>query len=150
MSSGSRNNGKDAVYTRQATILRKNLLEWDRMLRTPRGEDWSTMLGRLNAALNQTGSMDRSIEDLMEHFVYLPRKSTANAQDVPFFLSTRLETANEETGATDATTGSTTGDAGDDQKMACVLAPDPVRYLSTYENQAAQLAAEFDDTITRF
>jgi hypothetical protein len=154
MSSSHRNTGKDAVYTRQATILRKNLLEWDRMLRTPRGEDWSTMLGRLNAALNQTGSMDRSIEDLMEHFVYLPRKSTANAQDVPFFLSTRLETANEETaqgqGATDTTTGSATDAASDDQKQAFVLAPDPVRHLSTYENQAAQLAAEFDDNMVRF
>lgn len=152
MSSGRRNTEKQAVYTRQATILRKNLLEWDRMLRTPRGEDWSTMLGRLNAALNQTGSMDRSIEDLMEHFVYLPRKSTANAQDVPFFLSTRLETANEETaqyqGAADATT--TAGAVGEDQKQAFVLAPDPVRHLSTYENQAAQLAAEFDDNMVRF
>jgi hypothetical protein len=29
-------------------------------------EDWSTMLGRLNAALNQTGSMDQTIEDLMD------------------------------------------------------------------------------------
>jgi hypothetical protein len=145
MSSGRRNTEK------QATILRKNLLEWDRMLRTPRGEDWSTMLGRLNAALNQTGSMDRSIEDLMEHFVYLPRKSTANAQDIPFFLSTRLETANEETaqgeGATDAIAGSA---AGYSQKQAFVLASDPVRHLSTYENQAAQLAAEFDDNMVRF
>jgi hypothetical protein len=149
MSSGRRNTEKQAVYTRQATILRKNLIEWDKMLRTPRGEDWSTMLGRLNAALNQTGSMDRSIEDLMEHFVYLPRKSTANAQDVPFFLSTRLEAANEET-AQDATTGSTTGAAGVDQKQAFILAPDPVRHLSTYENQAAQLAAEFDDNMVRF
>jgi hypothetical protein len=145
MSSGRRNTEK------QATILRKNLLEWDRMLRTPRGEDWTTMLGRLNAALNQTGSMDRSIEDLMEHFVYLPRKSTANAQDIPFFLSTRLETANEETaqgeGGADATAGSA---AGDNQKQAFVLASDPVRHLSTYENQAAQLAAEFDDNMVRF
>jgi hypothetical protein len=39
------------AFSRQATILRKNLNEWDRMLRTPRGEDWPTMLGRLNAAL---------------------------------------------------------------------------------------------------
>jgi hypothetical protein len=137
MSSGRRNTEK------QATILRKNLLEWDRMLRTPRGEDWSTMLGRLNAALNQTGSMDRSIEDVMEHFVYLPRKSTANAQDVPFFLSTRLETANEETALGEGTTD-------DNQKQAFLLASDPVRHLSAYENQAAQLAAEFDDNMVRF
>jgi hypothetical protein len=148
MNSNRRNTEKQAVYTRQATILRKNLLEWDRMLRTPRGEDWPTMLGRLNAALNQTGNMDRSIEDLMEHFVYLPRKSTANAQDIPFFLSTRLETANEETaeGANDATNTA----AGEDTKQSFVLAVDPVRHLATYENQAAQLAAEFDDNMVRF
>ena len=50
MSAQRRNNEQLAVYTRQANILRKNLTEWDRMLRTPRGEDWPTMVGRLNAA----------------------------------------------------------------------------------------------------
>lgn len=54
MSSGAprrRNNEHQQAFTRQGTILRKNLYEWDRMLRTPRGEDWPTMVGRLNAAL---------------------------------------------------------------------------------------------------
>ena len=50
MSAQRRNNEQLAVFTRQANILRKNLTEWDRMLRTPRGEDWPTMVGRLNAA----------------------------------------------------------------------------------------------------
>jgi len=51
MSAYSRRNEQQQIFTRQATILRKNLFEWDRMLRDPRGEDWPTMLGRLNAAL---------------------------------------------------------------------------------------------------
>jgi hypothetical protein len=46
-----RNNEQQQAFTRQATILRKNLYEWDRMLRTPRGEDWPTMVGRLSAAM---------------------------------------------------------------------------------------------------
>jgi hypothetical protein len=46
-----RDNEQQQAFTRQATILRKNLYEWDRMLRTPRGEDWPTMVGRLNAAM---------------------------------------------------------------------------------------------------
>ena len=51
MSAYSRRNEQQQIFTRQANILRKNLFEWDRMLRDPRGEDWPTMLGRLNAAL---------------------------------------------------------------------------------------------------
>ena len=86
---GRRNTEQQSVYIRQATILRKNLGEWDWVLRNPRGEDWPRMLGRLNASYNQTANMDQSIEDVMEHFVYLPKQSTANAQDVPFFLSTK-------------------------------------------------------------
>ena len=62
---GRRNTSEQqSVYTRQATILRKNLVDWDMILRNPRGEDWPRMLGRLNAALNQTANMDRCIEDV--------------------------------------------------------------------------------------
>jgi hypothetical protein len=39
-----RNNEQHHVFTRQATILRKNLSEWDYMLRTPKGELWPTMV----------------------------------------------------------------------------------------------------------
>lgn len=46
-----KNTEQQTVFIRQAAILRKNLHEWDRMLRDPRGEDWPTMLGRLNAAM---------------------------------------------------------------------------------------------------
>lgn len=134
MSSSSGITDQQAGFTRQATILRKNLLEWDRMLRTPRGEDWPTMLGRLNAAMNQTSSMDKSIADLLEHFVYLPRQATANAQDIPFFLSTRLETAGEETGS-----------AEEERSMA-----DAVQQLAKFESSAARLAAEYEENMVRF
>jgi hypothetical protein len=52
------------------------------------------MLGRLNAAaFNQAGNLDRGIDDASEHFAYVPRRCLANAQDVAFFLSTRLVVA---------------------------------------------------------
>ena len=50
-SGGSRDTEQQRVFIRQATILRKNLHDWDMKLRDPRGEDWPTMLGRLNAAM---------------------------------------------------------------------------------------------------
>jgi hypothetical protein len=132
MSSGRRTIEQQATYTRQATILRKNLLEWDRMLRTPRGEDWPTMQGRLNAALNQTANLDRSIDDVMEHFVYLPKQSTANPQDIPFFLSTRLEMPGDDA------IGSTEEAASNSFKG------DPVEKLTEYERNAAKLAAQYE------
>jgi hypothetical protein len=146
MSTGSRrssinnNNEQQSVFTRQSTILRKNLGEWDAILRNPRGEDWSKMLGRLNAALNQSANMDKSIEDVLEHFVYLPKQSTANAQDIPFFLSTRLEAPATEEGQSMIS----------EQPSSLVQGDDPVQVLSKYEMRAAQLAQEFDDEMVRF
>lgn len=136
-------------YTRQATILRKNLMEWDRMLRNPRGEDWPTMLGRLNAALNQTATMDRSIDDVWEHFVYLPKQATANPGDIPFFLSTRLEfvTASEE-----KKTNTGSNNQGENSGLGGMelLPSDPALALSQFETDAAQLAAEYEEIMVRF
>jgi hypothetical protein len=88
---------------------------------------------------NQTATMDRNIEDVMEHFCYLPKQSPANAQDIPFFLSTRLETpAMEESAATKA--------AAEKEKEA----GDPTQLLAQYENRAAQLAAEYEENMVRF
>jgi len=129
---------------RQATILRKNLYEWDRIIRDPRGEDWPSMLGRLNAALNQTGNLDGAIEDVLEHFVYEPRKCTANPQDIPFFLSTRLTTVDtvpDETSKTNAKV---------DQVYESTEESDPAKVLKRYENRAAELAAEFEESMVRF
>ena len=141
MSTGRRTGEQQSAYTRQAVILRKNLMEWDRMLRNPRGEDWPTMLGRLNAALNQASNMDRNIDDVMDHFVYLPKQATANPQDIPFFLSTRLETPATETSA----------EVKDEDVPAVTsFAGDPVQQLSTYESNAARLAAEYEENMIRF
>jgi hypothetical protein len=160
MSSGRRTNEQQATYTRQATILRKNLLEWDRMLRTPRGEDWPTMLGRLNAALNQTTNLDKSIDDVMEHFVYVPKQSTANPQDIPFFLSTRLElpstsTSTSSTGDTTTTTINNNNNNITTDDFATVLSNinfngDPVEHLTNYERIAAKLAAQYEERMVRF
>lgn len=126
------------AYTRQALILRKNLSEWDRVLRTPsRGEDWPSMLGRLNAALNQANSLDRAIDDVFEHLVYVPRKSTANAQDIPFFLSTRIETPPEN--ERDVPLMEALGDISQVR--------DPVQQLARFEGEAAKLAAEYEETM---
>jgi predicted RNA-binding Zn ribbon-like protein len=84
--------------------------------------------------------MDRNIEDVMEHFCYLPKQSPANAQDIPFFLSTRLETpAMEESAATEA--------AAERERNE---AKDPTQLLAQYENRAAQLAAEYEENMVRF
>ena len=97
------------------------------------------MLGRLNAALNQTANMDKCIEDVSEHFVYLPKKSTVNAQDIPFFLSTRLEVA-----ASEESLQQSTGE------IAITLGDDPIQVLSKYESRAAQLVQEYENDMTRF
>ena len=146
MSSGQRTNEQQATYTRQATILRKNLLEWDRMLNTPRGEDWPTMLGRLNAALNQAATLDKSIDDVMEHFVYVPKQTTANPQDIPFFLSTRLEIPPDDVGGIvdDQHSGSTTSSSRNEKKF------DPIEKLTNYERNAAKLAAQYEANMMRF
>lgn len=52
-----------------AIILRKNLYEWDRMLRTPRGEDWPAMVGRLNAAMVRVLVVCAIIEAMQVSFI---------------------------------------------------------------------------------
>ena len=43
-------NEQQQAFLRQANILRKNLNAWDGMLHSAWGEDWPSMVGRLNAA----------------------------------------------------------------------------------------------------
>lgn len=112
------------------------------VLHDPRGEDWPKMLGRLNAALNQTSTLDNSIEDVMEHFVYLPKRATANPQDIPFFLSTKLDSS-----VSDDRTSSKKKDSTVQDLMAL---GDPVQVLSKYEDQAAKLAQEYEEEMVRF
>lgn len=160
MSYGRQTTEQQAAYVRQATILRKDLLEWDRMLRTPRGEDWPTMLGRLNAALNQTVSLDRNIEDVMEHFVYVPKQASANPQDIPFFLSTRLETPSEIMTTATTSTTSATASTNTSPTDATVLPRqdnakkhfrgDPIKRLHEYDKQASKLIAQYEENMVRY
>ena len=139
---------QQSTFTRQATILRKNLGEWDMVLHNPRGEDWPKMLGRLNAAMNQTSTLDNSIEDVMEHFVYLPKKATANPQDIPFFLSTKLDSSASDERA--STSSSATKKKKDSTVQDLLALGDPVQVLSKYEEQAAKLAQEYEEEMVRF
>ena len=117
-------NSLGAAFTRQATILRKNLLDWDHQLHSKSGEDWPTMLGRLTAATHLT----LPIPDVGEHFVYVPLKATANPQDIPFFLSTKVV---EPEGM------SSSSEEEDDQ--------DPIQRLANFEAAVAQLTKAYPD-----
>uniref|UniRef100_A0A7S2LT75 Uncharacterized protein n=1 Tax=Leptocylindrus danicus TaxID=163516 RepID=A0A7S2LT75_9STRA len=137
---------QDAIV-RQASILRKNLLEWDYVLHTPaRAENWPTMLGRLNAALNQAGNVDDGIEDLLEHFVYLPKKVTANPGDIPVFLSSKLAPIPGMLGSTDDNTAKNIAK----RKSTDEIKDEPVKKLQRYENEVANLASMFENSIVRY
>lgn len=109
------------------------------------------MLGRLNAAFNQAGNLDQGIEDSSEHFVYVPKKCTVNAQDVAFFLSTRLVTA----AGGENSNGKEGGAGGDDDVGGLSSSQyyggeEPATRLRRYEGQVAELASEFEDGMVRF
>ncbi|KAL7486884.1 hypothetical protein ACHAW6_012490 [Cyclotella cf. meneghiniana] len=149
-------NEQQQAFLRQANILRKNLNAWDGMLHSARGEDWPSMLGRLNAAFNQTGNLDQAIEDATEHFVYVPKKSTINPQDIAFFLSTRLVTAasgdnsNDENATGEHGPESREGFEKSDPSSILFGGEDPTKRLRKYESQTAKLAAEFEEGMVRF
>ena len=87
---------------------------------------------------NQTGNLDHSVDDVLEHFVYVPKQCTANPQDIPFFLSTRLADAN------------TTADVTTKENDVLLETADPVQLLTKYENKAMQLAKEYAENMIRF
>ncbi|KAL7527860.1 hypothetical protein ACHAXR_002168 [Thalassiosira sp. AJA248-18] len=143
-------NEQQQAFLRQAGILRKNLNAWEATLRSTHGEDWPSMLGRLNAAFNQAGNLDQGIEDASEHFVYVPKKCTVNAQDMAFFLSTRLVTAAG--GETNKEGGAVNGDddVGKSSSSQYFGGEEPATRLRRYEGQVAELASEFEDGMVRF
>ena len=109
------------------------------------------MLGRLNAANNQTSNMDKSIEDVMEHFVYLPKQPTANPQDIPFFLSTKLDGAALDERRTTGKDGNGDDDYTNDKRMEELMAlDDPVDVLAKYEERAARVLAKCEEEMVRF
>mmetsp|Transcript_4019 Transcript_4019/g.6114 ORF Transcript_4019/g.6114 Transcript_4019/m.6114 type:complete len:143 (+) Transcript_4019:100-528(+) len=142
MSSASGRIGNhQAVFVRQANILRKNLYEWDQMLHSSTGEDWPSMLGRLNAAMNQTNNLDQSIDDMMNHFVYEPRQSPTNPQDIPMFLSVRL--------VDDGNTMDIESKVKEDRSAETDVG-NPSEVLTQYEEKSADLANEFEESMVRY
>jgi len=81
----------------------------------------------------------------MNHFVYEPKKSTVNPQDIPFFLSVRLvddanndqDTKHKEEGDQDRT-----GESSDMNNAVAVL--------TQYEKNAAELATNFAENMVRY
>ena len=108
---------------------------------------------------NQSSNLDKCIEPVLEHFVYVPKKCTANPQDIPFFLSTRLTTDAQKQKA-DAASGAdkdgTKKDEEDGETTATDVAmgdaniEDPVKALKEFENVAAELAADYESKMLRF
>jgi hypothetical protein len=139
-----RNDPQTTLYLRQANILRKNLYDWHFVLRDARGEDWPKMCGRLNTALNQVGCLDDCIDDVLEHFVYVPKKPVMNLQDIPEFLSSRVEVGNSSSyEGEDSETVSR-----DLQSIEETSRPDIV--LQRYETQARRLVLKLDQNRVRF
>jgi len=125
-------------FTRQAELLRKNITEWDQ--RFQQLDDWPSLLGRLNAATNQTGSMDGSIDGVWEHFVYVPKLSTANPQDIPAFLSTRLEALVQQL------------PNNKEAASPIVMTDDdtPLTRLAAFGKNAEKIQTAYEDTMVRF
>jgi len=158
MSSSRRNNfEQQQTFHRQATILRKNLSAFDYTLHQRQQEDWPRMLGRLNAAWNQASNLNyNGIDDVLEHFVYLPKRCPANPQDVPFFLSTRLtDTPPAKAAPTISDTkkdddNESEQKGADDEVSQKGIEEDPTKTLRIYEEYAAKMAVEFEDSMIRY
>lgn len=139
-----RNDPQTTLYLRQGNILRKNLFEWHFILTDARGEDWPKMCGRLNTAFNQVGCLDDCIDDVLEHFVYVPRKPVMNPQVIPEFLSSRVEL-----GSSVKHEGDNAENASRDlQSIEEIRKPEVV--LQRYETQAKGLALKLDQNRIRF
>jgi hypothetical protein len=91
--------------------------------------------------MNQTGILDKSIDDVWEHSVYVPKQSPANPQDIPFFLSTRLAPQEDKEKLMKQENDEPEDDIG---------LSDALQILTKYENRAAQLANEYEENMVRF
>jgi hypothetical protein len=102
---------------------------------------------------NQTGNLDQAIQDAAEHFVYVPKKSTINPQDIAFFLSTRLVAAAAGDDVDDKNNHEDASkENGEKSNPSCSLVggDDPFKRLRRYETKTAELAAEFEEGMVRF
>eukprot|EP00529_Nitzschia_sp_RCC80_P035624 CAMPEP_0113478234 /NCGR_PEP_ID=MMETSP0014_2-20120614/20643_1 /TAXON_ID=2857 /ORGANISM="Nitzschia sp." /LENGTH=179 /DNA_ID=CAMNT_0000371403 /DNA_START=53 /DNA_END=592 /DNA_ORIENTATION=- /assembly_acc=CAM_ASM_000159 len=169
---------QQTAFSKQASILRKNLAVWNHNIHANIHEDWPKMLGRTNAASNQCTQLNTSIEDVMDHFVIVPKQSPANPSDIPFFLATRIDlsqtpgtttttttTGSAATTATATASSDTNKDDGNDEKMDTTTATaaannamhdskekekDAALLLHRYETTVAKVAREYEDEMIRF
>lgn len=73
----------------------------------------------------------------MEHFVFLPKQATANPQDIPFFLSTKLDIPQDIA-------------AVEENEKPITEGGDPVTVLSRYEAMVAEVVQEMEEDPVRF
>ena len=108
----------------------------------------------MNAAMNQTGVLDRSIDDVLEHFVYVPKQSPANPQDIPFFLSTRLAASEEKEAVFLKSSNQTKGTEGEEgveeEEELDIDIQNAFQVLTKYETRAAQIAHDYEANMVRF
>lgn len=103
------------------------------------------------ALQNQTGNLDQAIQDAAEHFVYVPKKSTINPQDIAFFLSTRLVAAAGEKADDDNHKGDVeNGEVDNNDASNMFGGDDAAKRLRRYETKTGELAADFEGGIVRF
>jgi hypothetical protein len=103
--------------------------------------------------------LDAGIEDASEHFVYVPKKCTVNAQDIAFFLSTRLAMAasgdnkkkrKNNNNRVDGKDGHGVDSSSSLSSKTLYGGEEPAKRLRRYENQVHELASEFENGIVRF
>ena len=104
--------------------------------------------------------MDAGIEDASEHFVYVPKKCTVNAQDIAFFLSTRLamaaggdNTEKKRKNNNNSEDGKDNHEVDSSSSLSSKIlygGEEPAKRLRRYENQVHELASEFENGIVRF
>ena len=63
-------------------------------------------------------TIDKEIDPIFDHFVAVPKQSTANPQDIPFFLSTRILVDSDVRVSPDTTTESKTLEKGGDLSLS--------------------------------
>ena len=78
---------------------------------------------------------------MMNHFVYEPRQSPANPQDVPMFLSVRL--------VDDANTVDNESKVKEESNAEKDIG-NPSEVLAMYEEKAADLANDFEESMVRY
>jgi hypothetical protein len=79
--------------------------------------------------------------------------ATANPNDIPFFLSTKLDSSTTDerrTKSTSSTVAAASKKKNDTTVQDLLALGDPVQVLSKYEDRAAKLAQEFEEEMVRF